>query len=126
MGYKNRDKQREFCRFWIEKRRHLWFLANGPCRQCGSWDSLELDHIDPTTKVSHSVWSWRAERREDELKKCQVLCHECHKAKTIAQFSKPLVHGTINGYSKHRCRCEECRRANRERVYKWKARRRAA
>lgn len=126
MGYKNRDKQREFQRFWIEKVRHLWFLANGPCKGCGSWDDLELDHIDPAEKTTHRVWSLRPEKRQAELTKCQALCHACHKAKTIAQFSKPLVHGTLNGYSKHRCRCDACREANTERVRRWKANRRAA
>lgn len=69
----------------IAERRALWFLENGPCRLCGSWDNLQVDHIDPTWKVSHRIWSWRADRRSAELAKCQVLCVKCHKAKTTAE-----------------------------------------
>lgn len=122
MSYSNPDRQRRYSRYWMRLRRKQWFAANGPCKQCGSWEDLELDHINPADKVHHVVWSWSEERRTAELAKCQALCHGCHRAKTIAALSKPLVHGTINGYSKHRCRCEECRRANRERCYKRLAR----
>lgn len=126
MPFKDRDKQREFCRFWMEKRRHLWFLANGPCKHCGSWDDMELDHIEPATKASHRIWSWREDKREAELKKCQVLCHACHQAKTIAELKKPLVHGTDNGYRKHGCRCDACRAANARRQREIRARKEAA
>jgi hypothetical protein len=122
VSYKNPDRQRRYARYWMKLRRKEWFAANGPCKQCGSAERLELDHIDPATKTTHVVWSWAKARRESELAKCQALCHDCHKAKTIAQKSKALVHGTINGYSKHRCRCADCRRANRERCYKRLAR----
>ena len=70
---------------WLRLRRDRWMEENGPCVKCGSDQSLELDHIDPATKASHRVWSWRKSRRERELQKCQVLCHECHKAKTIRE-----------------------------------------
>lgn len=63
------------------------FAENGPCRQCGSTEDLELDHIDPTTKISHAVWSWSEQRRAEELKKCQVLCHNYHETKTLKQVS---------------------------------------
>ena len=71
---------------WYEKvvkgRRKDWIEANGPCAKCGSWDRLEVDHIDPSTKVSHNVWGWSETRRLEELAKCQVLCYSCHKEKT--------------------------------------------
>lgn len=57
-------------------------LANGPCRKCGGSDRLQLDHINPRTKISHDVWLWGKERREAELAKCQVLCTPCHAKKT--------------------------------------------
>ena len=62
-------------------------MANGPCVKCGCWDldQLEVDHIDPNTKVSHRVWSWSKERRENELAKCQVLCRACHLTKTCGE-----------------------------------------
>lgn len=34
-----------------------------------------------TQKINHRVWSWAEARREAELAKCQILCHDCHVAK---------------------------------------------
>jgi len=105
------EQQREFQQGWLAKRRAEWF-AGKVCAHCGSPDRLELDHIDPLVKISHSVWSWTKVRRDAELAKCQPLCHDCHKVKT-AEFLAP-PHGTSSRYtsSKWRCRCSQCRAAN--------------
>jgi 5-methylcytosine-specific restriction endonuclease McrA len=66
----------------MKKARAEWFAANGPCQKCRSSENLELDHVNPKEKVSHTVWSWTPARRSLELKKCQVLCRRCHRAKT--------------------------------------------
>lgn len=81
MPYKNIEKKREYQRNWVAQRRDEYFQDKS-CVRCGNHNELELDHIDPNTKVSHSIWSWSKERREKELAKCQVLCHTCHKEKT--------------------------------------------
>ena len=87
MGYKDPIKkmeyQREYQRKWLAKRRQEWFDQNGPCVKCESWDNLEVDHIDPSQKVTSVVWSWSEKRRNEELAKCQVLCENCHHEKTI-------------------------------------------
>jgi len=67
---------------WRHIRRGRWLWKNGPCQRCGSWTDLEVDHIDPATKVSHAVWSWSKPRRMRELEKCQVLCRVCHQKKS--------------------------------------------
>jgi 5-methylcytosine-specific restriction endonuclease McrA len=82
--YRDREQQRQFQREWVARRRAEWF-ADKECVRCGSTDRLELDHIDPSTKQHkkhHNVWSWSPARRDAEIAKCQVLCHECHVAKT--------------------------------------------
>lgn len=69
-------------------RRERWLRENGPCQHCGSWENLEVDHIDPATKDAHtsSIWSWPdPARRASELAKCQVLCAPCHQRKTSRQ-----------------------------------------
>jgi hypothetical protein len=71
------ELQREYNRLWIARRREAFF-RDKYCARCGSRKQLELDHIDPATKVTHNVWSWAQERRDVELAKCQVLCHDCH------------------------------------------------
>lgn len=97
----------------IKKRKDDWFAENGPCAECGSSDRLELDHIEPEDKVSHRVWSWAEERLLAELAKCQVLCYDCHKKKTIRQRDEAIQHGSVTMYKKYRCRCELCREAKR-------------
>lgn len=72
---------------WHRNRR-AWLDANGPCVNCGSSEDLQVDHKDPSTKVSHKVWSWSPVRRAEELAKCQVLCKECHKAKSAREHSE--------------------------------------
>lgn len=111
---------RNYQKQWMRKRRDEWFSKNGPCKRCGSWDDLELDHIDPDQKLHHVVWSWSKERRDAELAKCQVLCHLCHKEKTrsyvSALFSIPVErrpHGTTTTY-RFGCRCDVCTSSNSE------------
>ena len=112
MPYKDKDKQREYQREWMAKRREEYF-AGKKCLQCGGVDNFELHHRDPDTKVSHRVCSWAKDRREKELKKCGILCYECHIKKTIEQFSVEWEHGTPYGYRTHRCRCNDCREAHK-------------
>ncbi len=81
MAYKDKDKQREYQKQWVAKRR-ADFFADKLCTKCDSAKNLELDHIDPALKLSHSIWSWSEKRRLEEIKKCQILCEDCHKEKT--------------------------------------------
>jgi 5-methylcytosine-specific restriction endonuclease McrA len=105
MPYEDKDKQREFQRNWVAKRRADWF-SNKSCVRCGSQEDLQIDHIDPKTKShllkslhNNAIWSWSEKRREDELAKCQVLCDPCHKEKTRENGDIGQV-GSINPNSK--------------------------
>jgi 5-methylcytosine-specific restriction endonuclease McrA len=113
MPYKNKKTQSEYQKNWMKKRRLSWFLKNGPCVTCGSIDSLEVDHVDPAIKIDHKVWSWSKIRRDEELKKCQVLCKKCHLEKTKVFIKRPLIHGTKSGYSHYDCRCPDCKNAQK-------------
>ena len=114
MGYKDPQKQREYARRWMAERRASFF-KDKVCVTCGANDRLELDHIDPSLKEDHKIWSWSEQRRNEELAKCQVLCHGCHLQKTIKQLvrSHSPIHGTHNEYAAHKCRCELCTEAQR-------------
>lgn len=109
MPYKDPSKQSAYQSRRLKQRRLDWISQHGPCANCGGSERLEVDHINPEEKVSHRVWSWSAEKRAEELAKCQVLCHDCHKAKTFAQTTPHTAHGRVWMYQKYGCRCEECR-----------------
>jgi 5-methylcytosine-specific restriction endonuclease McrA len=112
MVRRQRDR-RAYQRAWTAANR-AEFFNDKTCACCGSKESLELDHIDPDDRVSNNIWSWSRERRTEELKKCQVLCHTCHVDKTQDQRKREMSHGTRNRYAQG-CKCEACKRANTER-----------
>lgn len=75
------------------RRRRASFLAGKSCEHCGSIDHLEIHHLDPSLKITHSVWSWAKPRREAELAKCAVLCHDCHAEETRKQRAAASKYG---------------------------------
>lgn len=80
--------QLEQHRAWHRERmaaRRAEYLAGKKCVRCGSTERLEIDHIDPATKVTHRLWGWSRAKRAVELAKCQVLCHDCHNIRTGKQ-----------------------------------------
>lgn len=124
MPYKDPEVQRAYQRERVARTRAEWLAENGPCKRCGTWDDLQVDHIDGSQKVSHNVWSWSKSRREAELDKCQVLCQDCHLEKSRENDEQPpaTTHGTRTMYRYHGCRCAECRAWNAARVASIRAR----
>lgn len=110
MPYKDASKKRIFQLKWIRERKAKWISENGPCSKCGGTERLEVDHVDRITKQTHRVWSWTESRRLEELAKCQVLCHVCHREKTNTENTKPIIHGSHLSRRKG-CKCEPCRLA---------------
>lgn len=109
-----RDLQLEYQRQqYASRRAHYFARAGSRCVHCGMVAAtpvgFEADHIDPSTKVSHKIWSWSIPRLEAELSKCQWLCGSCHKAKTAA--SRLTEHGTLARY-RNGCDCDLCLGAN--------------
>lgn len=97
------------------KDRRALFFDGKQCASCGTIEQLELDHIDPSLKEGHKIWSWTQTKREAELAKCQVLCKACHLVKTKRDLSemklRPIQHGTAYAYKRRECRCSACRLA---------------
>jgi hypothetical protein len=113
MGYTDKDRQREYCRVWVKKRRDRFFSGKS-CSVCGSSEDLVIHHENPGEKINHRIWSWTDTRRSAEIAKCVILCKKCH-IEHHAQEKRKYIHGTITMYQKHKCRCELCREANRKR-----------
>lgn len=100
--------RKEYAREWMASRRSEWF-ADKVCAKCGSKENLELDHIDPSQKTDHKIWSWSKDRREAELAKCQPLCHDCHAKKTHIDRGGPWKHGASSTGYRRGCRCDPCK-----------------
>jgi hypothetical protein len=77
MPYKDKEKQLEYQRKWMQKRRQEFFTSKS-CKICESVKDLQLHHRDPNKKEGHQIWSWSEKRRLAELEKCDVLCKNCH------------------------------------------------
>lgn len=97
----------------------------GKCVACGSVENLEFDHIDPSKKTMNptSLWSRKEEVILAEIANMQLLCHDCHKEKTLQEryektkvLYESLQHGDLNMYKALKCRCDLCRAANAARV----------
>ena len=123
-----KEAQREYQRLWMKKRRDGYLLGKA-CARCGSFDNLEIDHINRDTKSpilkklhTGSLWSWSESRRLAELEKCQILCTDCHKKKTHEDMGWGLKHGTAHAYKHYKCRCDLCTKANTDSTneYRWR------
>ena len=121
MSYKDANKQREYQREWLLKRRLKWFSENGPCVNCVSWNKLEVHHLDSSKKIDHRVWSWSESRRCKELSKCIALCNGCHTEETRKSL-QTKEHGSRGMY--RRCKCSVCRNGNKVRMRKFRERKR--
>lgn len=91
-------------------------LFGGRCAVCASKDRLEIDHVNPKTKISHKIWSWSLPKLLSELAKCQLLCKDCHISKSCIELfgDAPKMHGKVATYERHGCRCDLCKTAKRE------------
>jgi hypothetical protein len=82
MYVRSPEQRRQYRKLRCKRLRDEWLREHGPCQMCGGHENLIVHHIDPSTKVESWVWMWGKQRREEELKKCQVLCTPCHIIKT--------------------------------------------
>lgn len=91
MSYKDRSLHTAFNRK-IRERMKIFvygYLSTHPCVRCGYSDirALDFDHIDPSVK-SRNVKNMMngtpsLNTLVKEIEKCQVLCANCHRIKTI-------------------------------------------
>jgi len=115
------DYKKKYQRTWLQLRRNEWIKKNGPCKVCGSWKDLQIDHIDPSKKKIRiaTIWSRKEQVRNKELAKCQVLCKMHHIEKTSKENSL-AGHGTKKMYKFKKCRCASCSAAKKKALAKSK------
>jgi hypothetical protein len=87
MPYKDKDEQRAFQRDWLQNRKDKFFKGKR-CKKCSSTEDLQLHHRDPSIKIDHHIWSWAPERFWREVKKCDILCRDCHEEHNAEVESK--------------------------------------
>lgn len=110
---KDNDWRRDYDRQRYHKRMaHFIGYLGGKCVQCGSTESLQIDHIDPSTKsfTIANEWNRPIARIMDELAKCQLLCWPHHLNKTAAEGSAgvPCSHQSRWCAREGRCELPEC------------------
>ncbi len=92
--YYSRNREKEIERVLSRQRATLKFLRElrrVPCKDCGeSFEphQMDFDHRDPDTKLFGLTWS-RAllaprEQLLAEIRKCDVVCSNCHAIRTYA------------------------------------------
>ena len=91
----------------IETRvKSMLYLAEKGCEICGERDprKLEYDHIDPAKKrqtISRFItdgYTWASDSFRAEIRKCRILCANCHRVHTIEQqgyYSSDPVQRTL-------------------------------
>lgn len=104
-------------RYHVKRNQAIQALG-GKCIRCGSEENLEFDHIEPHLKrfTIGVGWSRSEETLQEELRKCQLLCRDCHRDRTKQQQSVPHG-GGVSG--RRNCRCELCGPLKRKYMRDW-------
>ena len=64
------------------------YLSKHPCVDCGENDIrvLEFDHLGDKTKSISDILHGNMEKLQNEIKKCEVVCANCHKIRTYERI----------------------------------------
>lgn len=92
--YQNGDrerKERNKASIINKRRDFIWnILTAAQCKVCGLDDPLvlEFDHRDPETKAYNitDMYNLAESTIQTEIDKCDILCANCHRRRTIEQF----------------------------------------
>jgi 5-methylcytosine-specific restriction endonuclease McrA len=126
MAYKDPEKARAYLRErYLRRKTEALNRLGGRCARCGATRDLQVDHIDRAEKTMpfSRMYVVNREQFEAELSKCQLLCQDCHQKKSIEEvgFNSRETHGTYACYRYSGCRCEDCKRANRDKSRAYRA-----
>lgn len=101
------------------RRREAVELLGGQCSRCGSSERLEFDHKERSLKSAEIalLLTQGQNRLNEEVQKCQLLCHGCHVEKTRQETTVGHGGGTTGI---RRCKCELCYAKKLEYNREWK------
>lgn len=131
---KSEQQKEQMLGYYAKRKQELIDYLGGACLVCGATESLEFDHIRWQDKSFTIGQNWGMKDREAlyaELDKCQLLCKDHHREKTLADlseigFQQGITHGTYYAFQRKKCVCEVCELAKREWYDKRNAKRRDA
>ena len=109
-----------------KKRQEVIDRLGGRCVRCGTREGkFHLDHKNKSKKTMRAsdLHSVNDHRFENEIKNLQILCEDCHKAKThdAWDYSTPRpTHPSYWYYRKYGCRCQACIDAYKEKQKEWR------
>ena len=112
-GYNKYMREYHLKRYYRIREKAIEKLG-GKCVKCQSVEELQFDHINPKDKKYEVSFFLSIPLKEfwEELKKCQLLCQEHHKIKSIIESGKKPAKGTHGTLSAYRyCKCDLCREA---------------
>ena len=118
MGYKNKEKQKEYQKNWIAKRKEE-FLANKICIHCSSKN--ELTFVNVRNKGKKFSLSYSIKNLAEKLNNALILCESCYIKYDLERKSKAATtHGKTNTgtYTTWKCMIERCYNPNKDN-YKW-------
>lgn len=108
---------------YYRRRQEVVEKLGNKCKHCGGTEELEIDHIDPKKKsfsLGKALAGVAQKKLDEEIKKCQLLCTDCHIEKSKIDGSPmkgrkklPRQHGTVRMYGDG-CRCAPCKKAKSE------------
>lgn len=79
---RNRELALAYRRKLIE---HMKLIKNNPCTDCGikyPYYVMHFDHLDKKTKIAGIAQLQSIARINEEVKKCELVCANCHAERT--------------------------------------------
>ncbi|RLG93626.1 hypothetical protein DRO27_05925 [Candidatus Bathyarchaeota archaeon] len=124
--YVAREDKNVYMREYMKRRYHerrAWALKElgGKCCNCSTTENLEFHHKNPVEKEAaiSKIWNKAYAVFEAEVRKCELLCKQCH-----IVVHRATEHGTLAMY--RHCKCDACREAHNAYCKEWKRKKRAS
>lgn len=93
MSYKNKEDMNNYMKERYKKRMLIFKkMLGNRCTICGNTKYLHIDHKNPNKKEIkiNKMWNKKLDIILNELKKCQLLCKDCHELKSKKDGSQNI------------------------------------